>query len=128
MYKVQRTNSKLFVTVDTLKQAQSIAREDAKQNGTTLDIKVKRGARWFLVETVKMEENIMTEKVKLWKVKVNAWGWIAPRSLFAKSAEEARDIASKFSASDPVKYAGRFNPDYARDLLEMTRYEINGEW
>ena len=68
------------------------------------------------------------EKVKLWKVKVNAWGWIAPRSLFAKSAEEAREIARKFSANDPVKYAGLFNADFARDLLEMTEAEINGEW
>lgn len=53
MYKVQRITSKLFVTVDTLKEARSMAREDARKNGNTLQIKEKRGGRWFLIETVK---------------------------------------------------------------------------
>lgn len=53
MYKIQRTTSKLFVTVDSLKDARIIAREDAKKNGATLTIKEKRGGRWFLIETIK---------------------------------------------------------------------------
>ena len=53
MYKVQRTTSKLFVTVDTIKDARSIAREDARRNKTTITIKEKRGNRWFLLETIR---------------------------------------------------------------------------
>lgn len=52
MYKIQRTTSKLFVTVDSLKDARIIAREDARKNGTVLEIKEKRGNRWYLLETV----------------------------------------------------------------------------
>lgn len=53
MYKVQRIMGKLFVTVDSLKEARIMAREDAKKNGATLTIKEKRGGRWFLIETIK---------------------------------------------------------------------------
>ena len=52
LYKIQRTTSKLYATAETLQEARSIAREDAKKNNTTLVIKEKRGNRFYKIETV----------------------------------------------------------------------------
>ena len=52
LYKIQRITSKLYVTAETLQEARSIAREDAKKNNTTLVIKEKRGNRFYKIETV----------------------------------------------------------------------------
>ena len=55
---------------------------------------------------------------KLWKVKVNNWGWAGPRVLYAESREEAKAMAKKYPASDNVQYAGNFTDVRALDLLK----------
>ena len=44
---------------------------------------------------------------KLWKVKVNNWGWDAPRTIYTESREEAEALYNKYPAADKVEYAGR---------------------
>jgi hypothetical protein len=50
MYRVYKNgNKKQFVTVDTLKFAKSIAKEEIKR-GNEMEIKELRGNRWFKIE------------------------------------------------------------------------------
>lgn len=45
-------NKKFFVILDSLKEAQKTARENARRNGATMEIYEKRGNRFYLIETV----------------------------------------------------------------------------
>lgn len=47
--------------------------------------------------------------MKLWKVRVNNFGWNSTRTFFAASRKECEEIADKFPASDDVEYAGNFS-------------------
>lgn len=55
--------------------------------------------------------------MKLWKVRVNQWGWDSPKTYYAASRKDAEAIALKYPASDPVTYAGNFSQDKAEWLL-----------
>lgn len=55
--------------------------------------------------------------MKLWKVRVNNWGWDRPCTMYARSRREAEEIADKYSAADDVQYAGNFTEANARELL-----------
>lgn len=58
---------------------------------------------------------------KLWKVCVNNWEWNRPHTLYGKSREECEKMASKFPASDTVKYAGMFRKENAEELIELSK-------
>lgn len=53
---------------------------------------------------------------KLWKVRVNNWGWSSPRTKYFESREEAQKCADQHPAADKVEYAGRFT-DYNADMM-----------
>lgn len=55
--------------------------------------------------------------IKLYKVTVNNWGCSAPKTIYATSKEAAEQIASKYPASDPVQYAGRYAEENAVKIL-----------
>ena len=55
--------------------------------------------------------------MKLWKVKVNNFGWNAPSVIYASSREEAEEIYRKYPAADRVEYAGNFAEPKAKRLL-----------
>lgn len=55
--------------------------------------------------------------MKLWKVKVNGWGWDYPITIYAKSRREAEEIAERYPARDNVEYAGNFTEANAREML-----------
>lgn len=57
------------------------------------------------------------DKMKLWKVKVNNWGWPNPRTYFFRSKDEAWKFSNKYSASDGFEYAGNYTDKNARKLL-----------
>ncbi len=67
---------------------------------------------------------------KLWKIEVNNWGWDNPRTLYAKSREEAEKISKKFPAGGDVKYAGAFDNAKAEKLVKYTEQTLdpNGFW
>ena len=56
---------------------------------------------------------------KLWKVRVNQWGWDSPKTYYAESREAAAAIGEKFPASDNVEYAGNFTDAQAAWLLDV---------
>ena len=56
------------------------------------------------------------EKIKLWKVTVNNWGWDAPKTLYFKNREDAAAAHDKYPAADNVEYAGMFSADHAEKL------------
>lgn len=55
--------------------------------------------------------------MKLWKVRVNNWGWDSAHTYYFKSREEAKEFSDKYPASDGVEYAGNFTKKNARHLL-----------
>lgn len=55
--------------------------------------------------------------MKLWRVKVNNWGWNSPKTFYAKSRKAAEEIADKYPAKDPVQYAGNYTNENACILL-----------
>lgn len=55
---------------------------------------------------------------KLWKLVVNDWGWDEPKTLYFYSRIDAEKAVENYSASDGVRYAGRFNDLKARVLTE----------
>lgn len=55
--------------------------------------------------------------VKLWRIRVNNWGWDNPRTYYAESREKAEEIGNKFPAADAVQYAGRFTEENAKILM-----------
>ena len=55
--------------------------------------------------------------MKLWKVRVNNWGWDSARTYYFKSREEAKEFSNKYPASDDVEYAGNFTEKNAKYLL-----------
>lgn len=66
-------------------------------------------------------------KMKLWKVTVNNIGWNCPQTFYAESRIACEEIARKFPASDPVKYAGNFRKENAEELLELWMKEVGNE-
>lgn len=53
VYRVNvKGNKNFFVILDSLKEAQKTARENARRNGATMEIYEKRGNRFYLIETV----------------------------------------------------------------------------
>ena len=56
--------------------------------------------------------------MKLWKVRVNNWGWDSPRTKYARSRREAEEIADRYPAANAVQYAGNFTEANAHELLE----------
>lgn len=59
--------------------------------------------------------------VKLWKVRVNNWGWNESRTYYAESREGAEAIAEEYPAHDSVQYAGMYTDESADAKLEWTR-------
>lgn len=57
------------------------------------------------------------QNMKLWKVKVNNWGWDRPQTFYAKTREEAQEIAGKYPAADKIQYAGNYSEARAKELL-----------
>lgn len=57
---------------------------------------------------------------KLWKVRVNNYGWDYPVTYYFESRKEAEDFAKKHPAYDDVRYAGRFTDDNA-DFLTFKK-------
>lgn len=55
--------------------------------------------------------------VKLYKVTINNWGRSVPKTIYATSKEAAGKIASRYPASDPVQYAGRYTDSNAAKIL-----------
>lgn len=67
--------------------------------------------------------------MKLWKARVNAWGWDHPCTIYAESREEAERLSSQYPAASSVEYAGRFRDLYAEWLLgkiSQSEYEEKG--
>ena len=62
---------------------------------------------------------------KLWKTEVNNWGWDSPRTLYARSREEAEKIGRKFPAGGSVKYAGSFDDENADKLVKYTERTLD---
>lgn len=62
------------------------------------------------------------EKISLWKVTVNNWGWDRPKTIYATSRQEAEEIRSKYPAADSVEYAGKFTHENAMRLLGKEEY------
>jgi hypothetical protein len=60
--------------------------------------------------------------IKLWKATVNNWGWDSSRTFFFKSHEVAQECVIQYPASDPVQYAGAFNPINAAYFLGEIDY------
>lgn len=54
---------------------------------------------------------------KLYRVTVNNWGRSIPKTIYATSKETVKKIASRYPASDPVQYAGRYTDANAARLL-----------
>ena len=63
--------------------------------------------------------------MKLWKVRVNNFGWNSTRTFFAASRKACEEIANKFPASDDVEYAGNFSEANAEELLSETKAEFD---
>ena len=55
--------------------------------------------------------------MKLWKVKVNNWGCDTPKTIYAKTREDAEKIAAEYPAAGAVEYAGNFADLKAEWLL-----------
>lgn len=63
--------------------------------------------------------------VKLYKVTVNNWGRSVPKTIYATSKEAAEKIASRYPASDPIQYAGRYTDANAAKILAQYGEEEN---
>lgn len=61
--------------------------------------------------------------VKLWKVKVNNWGWDYPATIYTKSREDAEKESEKYPVSDRVEYAGMFTEEKAKRMLSRDPME-----
>lgn len=57
---------------------------------------------------------------KLWKVRVNNWGWDSPTTIYCESREKAEEVRNRYPAADDVLYAGNFNEVKAQDLIERS--------
>ena len=52
-YKISvKGNNKFFVTLGSLADARKTARENAKINDVVMEIREKRGSRFYLIETI----------------------------------------------------------------------------
>ena len=63
--------------------------------------------------------------MKLWKVRVNNWGWYRPGTFYAESREEAEKIRREFPVADDVKYAGNFTEYNAKRLLDESFLDLH---
>ena len=57
------------------------------------------------------------DRIKLWSVTVNNWGWDKPKTIYGLCREDCEKIASEYPAADPVRYAGMYTKEKAMAMV-----------